>query len=260
MAQIKDKASGVGARWLHGRFGDSLLAQEDRQLINNSGYQDLEAARHYFVLARGVLSIGLAVLCNVLPVVSKLNQFIPFIAVFFGFALGWMLPKWAFMYRAAQRRKQIAEELPLFVDMLRLLQGVGLSMDQTLHTIERDFQDVLPVLGGELSVAVEQYARGRTRAQSLERIAQNFDNEDLEVICRLIVQVDQHGGAMQEPLHRFGVRLREQRRLELKERVGKLTVKMTGVMVLTLMPALLIITAGAGFLALFRGLGRVMGG
>lgn len=258
--QLKDKASHVGARWLQGRFGASLLAKEDRQLINNAGYRDIRAARHYFVLSRGVLSIGLAILGNFLPIVRELNNMLPFIASFFGFALGWMLPKWFLMRRAAQRRKQIAEELPLFVDMLRLLQGVGLSIDQSLHTIERDFQDVLPVLGAELTIALEQYARGRTRSQSLERLAKNYANDDVELVCRLINQVDQHGGAMQEPLHRFGVRLREQRRLELKERVGKLTVKMTGVMVLTLLPALLIITAGSGFIALFRGLGRVVGG
>lgn len=258
--QFKDRASSVGELWLQGRFGNSLLAKEDRQLLNNSGYRDLNLARHYFVLARGVLSLGLALLFNFLPGVSLLNTTLPFVASFFGFALGWMLPKWFLMHRALRRRRQIAEELPLFVDMLRLLQGVGLSIDQTLHTIERDFQDVLPVLGAELSIAIEQYARGRTRAQSLERLAKNYGNDDVDLVCRLITQVDQHGGAMQEPLHRFGVRLREQRRLELKERVGKLTVKMTGVMVLTLLPALLIITAGSGFLALFRGLGRVAGG
>ncbi|AXW36729.1 hypothetical protein CJO88_20270 (plasmid) [Ralstonia solanacearum] len=39
-----------------------------------------------------------------------------------------------------------------------------------------------------------------------------------------------------------------------KERVGKLTVKMTVVMVLTLLPALLIITAGPGFMSVTRSL------
>lgn len=258
--QIKSQAGKLGARWLQGRFGSSLLGDEDRQLVNHAGFDNPEAARQYFVLGRVGLSLALMVLFSLLPLTRRLNDFVPFMTVFLGFALGWMLPKWWLMRRAAQRRAQMSAELPLFVDLLRLLQGVGLSMDQTLYTIERDFRDVLPVMGSELTIAVEQYARGRTREQSLERIAHHFDNEDLSVICRLIVQVDQHGGAMQEPLHRFGVRLREQRRLELKEKVGKLTVKMTGVMVLTLLPALLIITAGSGFLALFRGLSRVAGG
>lgn len=35
---------------------------------------------------------------------------------------------------------------------------------------------------------------------------------------------------------------------------------MTGVMVLTLLPALLIVTGGAGFLAVIRGLSRINGG
>jgi tight adherence protein C len=62
---------------------------------------------------------------------------------------------------------------------------------------------------------------------------------------------------VQEPLRIFGERLRERRRSEMKERIGKITVKMTGVMVSTLLPALVIVTAGPGFIAIFRSLGVV---
>jgi tight adherence protein C len=170
-----------------------------------------------------------------------------------------MLPKWIISVRVARRKRQAGEELPLLVDLLRLLQGVGLSMDQSLHIVVNEFAEVMPVLAGELGMAVDQYTRGRSREQSLARLALGFENDDLSAICRLIAQVDQHGGAVQEPLQRFGERLREQRRLDLKEKVGKLTVKMTGVMVLTLLPALLIVTAGSGFLAVIRGLSQLGG-
>jgi tight adherence protein C len=73
-------------------------------------------------------------------------------------------------------------------------------------------------------------------------------------VVRLVIQVDKHGGAVQEPLRQFGDRLRESRRAMLRERIGKLTVKMTGVMVVTLLPALLIVTAGPGFLAVMHSL------
>jgi tight adherence protein C len=62
---------------------------------------------------------------------------------------------------------------------------------------------------------------------------------------------------VQEPLRQFGQRLREQRRMRMKEAIGKVTVKMTAVMVLTLLPALMVITAGPGFLAVMRTLGSV---
>ncbi len=46
----------------------------------------------------------------------------------------------------------------------------------------------------------------------------------------------------------------------MKEQVGKLTVKMTAVMVVTMLPVLLIITAGPGFLGVMRMLANMSGG
>ncbi|WP_251278536.1 type II secretion system F family protein, partial [Enterobacter hormaechei] len=63
-------------------------------------------------------------------------------------------------------------------------------------------------------------------------------------------QVHAHGGAVQEPLRQFSIRLREQRRNSLKEKVGKLSVKMTVVMMLTLLPALMLVLAGPALVAL----------
>lgn len=151
----------------------------------------------------------------------------------------------------------MGRELPLFVDLLRLLQGVGLSLDQSLQIMATDFSHVLRVLGYELTLANRQYARGRTREHSLQRLATLHNNENLRGLVSLLVQVDRHGGAVQEPLRQFSERLREHRRSEMKERIGKITVKMTGIMVTTLLPALVIVTAGPGFLAVIRSLGAL---
>jgi tight adherence protein C len=115
---------------------------------------------------------------------------------------------------------------------------------------------MLPVLSSELEIAQRQFVAGRTREQSLQRLASSFDNEDLRAVVRLLVQVDRHGGAVQEPLRQFGDRLREGRRALLRERIGHLTVKMTGVMVVTLLPALLIVTAGPGVLSVLHALSQ----
>ncbi|MBP6020567.1 MAG: type II secretion system F family protein [Burkholderiaceae bacterium] len=263
MSAMMGMAATIGTRWRSGRYGALLLAAEDAELIEMAGYQDTRTAKAMFLFVRGVL-------CLAMPVGALLwlNQgrasgnplVYGLILTFVGFALGWMLPKWIVRRRVQQRKQAVNQELPLLLDLLRLLQGVGLSVDQSLHVVVHEFAEVMPVLAAELNIAVEQHTRGRSREQSLARLSTGFDNEDLSAICRLIVQVDQHGGATQEPLKHFSERLREQRKLDLKERIGKLTVKMTGVMVLTLMPALLIITGGAGFLAIIRGLSRLGGG
>lgn len=257
------KAAELGSRLGQGRFGDILLAEEDKAYLELGGFEDYGKAKALFSFVRAVLCIGLPVILLFVtgPVKIMGGHLMTYaLSIFFGFALGWMLPKWVLMNRVNKRKKAVDDELPLLVDLLRLLQGVGMSMDQSLYIIVKDFKAVFPVLSVELEVAVEQYNRGMPREQSMDRMINGLDNDDLSAICHLIAQVDKHGGAVQEPLQRFSERLREQRRAGLKEKIGKLTVKMTGVMVLTLLPALMIVTAGSGFIAVFRGLSRMGGG
>ncbi|WP_144638181.1 type II secretion system F family protein [Bordetella genomosp. 13] len=262
VAAMANRAEQAGQKLGAGRMGHSLLDTDDRRLVELAGFEDVPRARALFVFGRFAFALILPVVLWLLAQAYfvQMSLLLEVCVAFAGFALGWLLPKWVLQRRVSRRKACAEEELPLLIDLIRLLQGVGLSIDQSLHILVTDFRSVLPVLGLELKIAIDQYARGRTREQSLTRIAQGFDNDDLAAICRLIVQVDKHGGAVQEPLARFGERVRERRKLELKAKVARMTVKMTGVMVLTLLPALLIITGGSGFVALLRGLSRVAGG
>ncbi|WP_227242540.1 type II secretion system F family protein [Paraburkholderia caribensis] len=251
------RASEAGMRWLDTPLGRQVVAEEDRRVLEQCGFVDARA-RGLFLIAR----IGGAI---VSPLVAlALTEFHPQgsrgpAVVVFALLAGFMLPKLIVRRRAAARRLAVIDELPMLVDLLRLLQGVGLSLDQSLQVMVSDFRSVLPVLSGELAIAQRQAAAGRTREQSLHRLASSYANEDLRAIVRLLIQVDRHGGAVQEPLKQFGDRLREARRAMLRERIGRLTVKMTGVMVVTLLPALLIVTAGPGVLAVVHSLSASAG-
>jgi tight adherence protein C len=132
-------------------------------------------------------------------------------------------------------------------------------MDQSLQTIAERFPTVLPVLGHELRDANTAYMHGRPRAQSLRRLAESFDNDDLRSLVQIIVQVHEHGGAVQEPLRQFAERLREQRKMAMKEKTGKLSVKMTVVMMLTLLPALMLVLAGPAVVSLIGTMSKLGG-
>lgn len=242
------------SHWVDTPIGRQLVADEDRQLLDQCGVNDNRGKTLFFV-TRATLGLLLPILAWLVIADETASSFLTW--SFFGFGLGYMGPKWAMQWKARDRRQRAGEELPLLIDLLRLLQGVGLSIDQSLHVIETEFTKTLPVLSKELQIAARQYMNGRSREQSLRRFSTVFNNDDINAIARLIVQVDHYGGAVQQPLQQFSDRVREQRKLDMKEKVGKLTVKMTGVMVATLLPALLIITGGAGFLAIIRTLSRI---
>lgn len=241
----------IGLRGVASSLGKSLVAEEDRTLLDQCGV-DTPGGRAWFFLARAGLGFGLPI-AGWLTLSNGALLNIMLIG-FFGFGFGYMGPKWFMGRRAKQRRKMADAEMPLMVDLLRLLQGVGLSVDQAMQLIEQDFAGSMPVLVSEIGHASAQYRSGQTREASLQRFAKVYQNDDMASIAELIVQVDRFGGGVQEPLRQFGERMRERRRFDMKARIGQLTVKMTGVMVLTLLPALIIVTGGAGFLAIIRGL------
>jgi tight adherence protein C len=252
-AGFTDWLSNLGVRWLDTSWGKLIVADEDRRLLDQCGYMDARSRGMYFAI-RLAGALALALLGSWYALAHD-GKVIAYAAA--GLLIGFLAPKFVLQRRASKRLDSVADELPMLVDLLRLLQGVGLSLDQSLQVLINEFRLVLPVLASEMEIAQRQFVTGRTREQSLQRMATIYENEDLRAVIRLLVQVDKHGGAVQEPLKQFGERLREVRRATLRERIGKLTVRMTGVMVVTLLPALLIVTAGPGVIAVLHSLSQI---
>jgi len=240
----------LGERCNGGRLEAALLAPEDRLLLDQAGWNTRTGTATFLALR-----LLLAALCLLLAWSlyggSGVSRALTLLAAL---AFGVLLPKFALRAWAKRLRRRVGHELPLLIDLLRLLQGVGFSMDQSLQTLGDKLRSAIPVLGREIHQANIAYMHGRTRQQSLRRLGESFDDEDLRSLVQLMLQVHQHGGAVQEPLRQFSARLREQRRSSLKEKVGKLSVKMTVVMMLTLLPALMLVLSGPAIIALAHAL------
>lgn len=243
----------IGERFHGGRLQAALLAPEDRLLLDQAGWNTRNGTAIFLALR-----LLLAVLCLLLALAlfdsSGVQRIVVMLAAL---AFGILLPKFALRAWATRLRQRVNAELPLLIDLLRLLQGVGFSMDQSLQTLGDKLRGAIPVLGREIHQANIAYMHGRTRAQSLRRLGESFDDEDLRSLVQLMLQVHEHGGAVQEPLKQFSLRLREHRRATLKEKVGKLSVKMTVVMMLTLLPALMLVLSGPAIIALADAMTRL---
>jgi len=250
-----DAVQAIGRRFESHGLGKALLAPEDRLLLDQAN-RNTSSGRATYLGLRLVLALLLPLIIGTWLHPTGIRGLCELLAAL---ALGVLLPKFALHAWADRLRRQATDELPLLIDLLRLLQGVGFSMDQSLQTIAERFPSVLPVLGRELRDANTAYMHGRPRAQSLRRLAESFDNDDMRSLVQIIVQVHEHGGAVQEPLRQFAERLREQRKMSMKEKTGRLSVKMTVVMMLTLLPALMLVLAGPAVVSLIGTMSK-MGG
>lgn len=193
-------------RWLESPLGKAVVTAEEQRLLEQCGFYG-DKARAIFGGLR--LSLPAALAAGVFAWRLPTSVMGAAMWAFVTFAVFFLAPKWALRRRASSRMLRLEDELPVLVDMLRLLQGVGLSIDQSLQVIVAEFGSMLRVLGPELMRANQQFASGRSRDQTLQRIGKLFDSEDLKNLITMLSQVDRFGGAVQEPLRQFGLRLHE---------------------------------------------------
>lgn len=225
---------------------------EDRRLLIRAGYRGLHAlvffqSLRWLTLLAVLLGFGgYALLAGSLQ--DGLRGVALAILIFLG-------SRYLLRYLAHRRMTMLAEELPVFVDFLRMMHSVGISFEQAITLFAGDSRLGLPVLSNELGAVSLSIRSGRSRSDALQLMARQLDVDDLSELVALICHTDYYGAAVQEPLSQFSQRLTERKRFQMQEYVGKLATRMVIVMVLFLLPALIIVTAGPGFVSVIKALG-----
>jgi len=225
---------------------------EDRRLLIQSGFRGLHALV-FFQTARWLALLAvLAGFTGYAMLAGNLEDALRGVALAILIFLG---SRYLLRYLAHRRMKQLTEELPVFVDFLRMMHSVGISFEQAITLFAGDSRLGLPVLSEELAAVSLSIRSGRARGDALQLMAHQLDVEDLSELVALICHTDYYGAAVQEPLRQFSLRLTERKRFQMQEYVGKLATRMVIVMVLFLLPALIIVTAGPGFVSVIKALG-----
>lgn len=227
---------------------------EERLLLIQAGFRSLQTLL-FFRALRLVLPVGaLLALSGYALLDGTLATWVRAFAVCTVLYLG---PKYILALLARRRLRQLSEEMPFFVDYLRMMHSIGINFEQSLTLFAEEDRIGQPVLSKELYVVTLAIRSGRSRSDALQQMGEQLHVPELQELVSLITQADRYGAAVQEPLKLFSQRLTEKKRFELQEYVGKMSTKMVVVMVLFLLPALIIVTAGPGFLAVVRSLTKM---
>lgn len=174
--------------------------------------------------------------------------------LFVGFTLGFLTPRRILEYRAKCRQRAIAEEVPIATHLIRMLFDAGLSTEQALRVLHLEGKTLIPNLAHELGNVLQRIDAGQDRAKALADLSEALDVAELIDLSAVLQQVTRFGGSVRESLLKFVELMEDRQDTALRERVGKLSAKMTVVMVVFLFPALMIFLAGPGFLALSQAL------
>ena len=234
-----------------------FIEEEDRKLLGRAGFGREEDLSRFVILRIVLGLIGLAIALSL----NANTSFgaVPMIQTIAITGLGFMLPKWLLKAVGEGREAAFERELVAIVDVMRLLQGVGLSVDQSIEIMSTQLRDLVPITGRMLHRSRAQVKSGVPWNVILKKMSSVYTSDEFKSFVQVLGQIEKFGGAVQEPLRQFSDRLIEKERANAKELMGKLTVKLTGVMVVTMLPALMIMTGGPGIISILRAFERVGG-
>jgi len=229
--------------------GEDYLDDTEREL-KQAGIRNRQALAVY-VLFNVVFFLSLVGLFLYLgrenPIASRLGGLVA------AGLLGYLLPK-QILHRLVKRyRQKLQDALPDTVDLLGIVLGTGLSIDQAMLRVSEEMQFIYPELAAEFGTVVMQVKAGQERAKAFNQLIRRTGIEDIKSLAAMIVQSEKFGTSLSQALKVYADSLRNRRRLRAEEAIAKAGIKMLFPIILFILPVLFAITLGPAVLTFLGG-------
>ncbi|MGH8631408.1 MAG: type II secretion system F family protein [Burkholderiales bacterium] len=166
--------------------------------------------------------------------------------------LGILLPRQVLHRLVRRYRNRLQEALPDTVDLLGIVLGTGLALDQSMLRVSEELQHIYPELAGEFYLVVMQVRAGQERTVAFQQLVRRTGIEDLKSLAAMIVQSERFGTSLAQALKVYADALRMRRRLRAEAAVAKAGIKMLFPIVLFILPVLFVITLVPGIISVIQ--------
>jgi tight adherence protein C len=230
--------------------GDDWLRRSEREL-SQAGIRRRQALAIY---AAGHLLFFAAALAGMAWVQRGNTGFTFLTGMVAGAILGWLLPQQVLHHLVRRYRRRLQEALPDVVDMLGIVLGTGLALDQAMLRVAEEMQFIYPELAAEFLTVVMQVKAGQERGKAFQQLVRRTGVEDIKSLAAMIVQSERFGTSLAQALKVYADALRTRRRLRAEAAVGRAGIKMLFPIVLFILPVLFVITLVPGLLSVLDNL------
>jgi tight adherence protein C len=249
------------------RDSDSMLEGFLRRWLSLAGYRNPVAPTVFVVAMLLAVGIGLATvlaargagLTDVLfTKIASLPPAIGDLLVPVGYLAPWtvllmlMLLPWLTVRRARrQRMEKVEQDLPISLELLATLGEAGLGFDAALARVLDSVAEDRP-LAREFRTYQSDLLAGRTRVESLRRLAHRLEVSSVTILVSALVQAEQLGSGIAQALRRQADDLRDRRRERANAFAMALPIKRMFPLVICFLPGIFVWTLGPFFARLFE--------
>lgn len=208
--------------------------------------------RSFYYFASTLTPVVLVVLALGYQLISREGFNHPLMMVLIAAILGVLLPKRIVGMIAESRKRKITDELPIFVQLLKILFDAGLAVEQGLRVIVAEARTALPETCKEIDFVLKRSSSGLDLSEELDHGAKLLNVDEFSDVVNILKQMVRQGGGAKASLTKLSQLVEDRRMTAMQEKVNKMSAKMAMVMVVFMFPALLILIAAPGFMAVTK--------
>jgi tight adherence protein C len=156
--------------------------------------------------------------------------------------LGFMIPQFVLGKLATRYRKRLQDALPDTIDLLGIVLGTGLALDQAMNRVGDELQHIYPELASEFYTVTMQVRAGQERSKAFNAMVKRTGVEDIRSLSAMIIQSERFGTSLSQALAVYASEMRKKRQLRAEEAVAKAGTKMLFPIILFILPVLFVIT------------------
>jgi tight adherence protein C len=169
-----------------------------------------------------------------------------------GPVLGFMLPDTLLSMRIARRLRRIERDCADMIDLLAITVQAGLGLD---HALKLTCDRIEGPLADEVRLMLNEIRVGESRSEALKRLADRAPTPTIRSFARAMSQSESMGVSIGHTLKALAVDARTRKRQAAEELAQKAPIKMIFPLASCFFPAILIVAAGPGVLAIMQALG-----
>jgi tight adherence protein C len=169
-----------------------------------------------------------------------------------GPVLGFMLPDSMLSMRIRRRQDRIERDCADMIDLLAITVQAGLGLD---HALKLTCDRIEGPLSDEIRLMLNEIRVGESRSEALRRLSERAPTPTIRSFARAMTQSESMGVSIGHTLKALAGDARTRKRLAAEELAQKAPIKMIFPLASCFFPAILIVAAGPGVLALMKALG-----
>jgi tight adherence protein C len=167
-------------------------------------------------------------------------------------AIGYYLPNIVLAQLITHRRRELFENFPDALDLMRICVEAGLGLDAAIARVGEELRRNSEALYDELHLVGLELRAGASRDRALRNLALRMGLEEADALVAMLVQAERFGTSVADSLRVHSDSLRIKRRLRAEETAAKVPVKLLFPLIFCMFPAFLVVLLGPAFISIYR--------